>query len=243
MRIVILGNPSAIAAAAARIWAEKGAELLLLARNTGELERLAGDLRVRGARVETLPFESEKLAENPRWYEQVLAKMPRFEILLVAFGYLGNNKEALENPEAARRIAHLNFTATVEAVTPFVPRFAEWGGGTIAVISSVAGDRGRGANSVYGAAKAGVTAYVGALRNWLFPRGVRVVTIKPGLIRTPMTAHLPSTPVTSTPQRIAPALVRAVEKGRSVVYLPGYWRWIMLIIRLLPEWLFKRLHT
>ena len=129
----------------------------------------------------------------------------------------------------------------VSLLTRAAQRLEAQGSGCIAALSSVAGDRGRGSNLVYGAAKAGLTAFLSGLRNRLSGAGVRVVTVKPGFVDTPMTDHLPKNPLYASPERVARDVVRAIDTGADVVYTPWWWRFVMLAVRLIPERLFKRL--
>lgn len=239
--VVVVGATSAVAQAAIRIWAQRGTELTLIARNAGELERIAADARVRGApAVATVVGDLTNItfiAETAR-----AMHVPR--VALVAYGSLTDSSRA--DGDATYLVSELNanFTSAALWAQTLAERMAadSANGGTIAVISSVAGDRGRGSNHAYGAAKAGLTAFCSGLRARMAARRVHVVTVKPGFIDSPMTAHIAKKgALWATPETIARGIVKGIDKKRDVVYLPGFWRLIMLIITHVPEGIFKRL--
>ncbi len=242
MKIVVFGATSGIAAACIRLWAARGDRLHLFARNLEQLDRLATELRDRWrAEVRLDGFDacdSDSLSRAAGLLEQESEKP---DLILLAFGELGRNREVLYDPAAALRITQVNYTATAELLLRLLPLLERGDCRRLAVISSVAGDRGRAGLAVYGAAKAAVTSLTDGLRGWLHPRGVRVTVIKPGPIRTAMTAHLPPSALLSTPERIAPVIVRAVDRSRNQVYVPGYWRLVMALVRWLPEGIMKRI--
>jgi short-subunit dehydrogenase len=239
-RVLIVGATSAIAAEVARRYAGRGASLVLTGRNPARLAAVGDDLRVRGAgSVET---EVLDLLERERHAAVVRrAFAGPLDLALLAHGDLPDQQRCQTDPGEAARTLELNLVATVELLTLLATEFETQGFGTIAVITSVAGDRGRRSNYVYGAAKAGVTVFLQGLRQRLRPAGVRVVTLKPGFVDTPMTAHLPRNPLASSPQRAARAICRAIESHRDVAYIPWFWRPVMALIRAVPEALFKRL--
>jgi short-subunit dehydrogenase len=154
---------------------------------------------------------------------------------------LGDQRAAELDFKLAELTYKTNLLSVVSMLTPVAAYFAAEKRGTIAVISSVAGDRGRQSNFIYGSAKGGLSLYLEGLRNRLHPSGVRVLTIKPGFVDTPMTAHLRRGALFASPERVATDISRAIERGRSVLYTPAFWFWIMAAIRLTPEVLFKRL--
>jgi short-subunit dehydrogenase len=238
--VLIVGATSAIAAEVARLYAGHGAGLVLTARNPGRLAAVGDDLRVRGASsVET---EVLDVLDRERHAGVVnRAFVGRLDVALLAHGDLPDQQRCQADPAEAARALELNLVATVELLTLLASQFEAQRSGTIAVITSVAGDRGRQSNYAYGAAKAGVSVFLQGLRQRLHPLGVRVVTLKPGFVDTPMTAHLPRNPLASSPQRAARAIYRAIETGRDVAYIPWFWRPIMALIRAVPESFFKRL--
>jgi short-subunit dehydrogenase len=178
-------------------------------------------------------------------HEAIIAKavesMGGLDIVLIAHGTLSDQKAC----EADRRLAELEFRtnclSVISLLAPIADLFERQGGGCIAVISSVAGDRGRGSNYVYGAAKGAVSLFLQGLRNRLHPKGVHVLTIKPGYVDTPMTAHLENNALFARPEDIARGIHRAIARKKDVVYLPSFWRFVMAIVRHIPEPFFKRL--
>ena len=161
--------------------------------------------------------------------------------VLMAHGVLGDQQEAEKSWLAASKILHTNFVGPASLLTHVANLLEEKRAGTIVVISSVAGDRGRQSNYVYGASKGGLTTWLQGLRNRLAPKGVRVLTVKPGFVDSPMTAHLPKNALFAKPEAIASGIMRAVAMKRNVVYLPFIWWPIMTVVRAVPEFLFKRL--
>jgi short-subunit dehydrogenase len=240
-RILLVGATSAIAQAAARILAERGDHLYLVARGKERLETVAADLRTRGAgRVETEVLDASDLPACEGVAARAEAALDGLDVVLVAHGTLGDQKASQASFEATQRELTTNFLSVVAILTPAANRFEETRAGTICVISSVAGDRGRQSNYVYGTAKAAVSTYLQGLRNRLHPAGVAVVTVKPGFVDTPMTAHLQKGILFASPEKIGKGIVRAMDKRRDVVYLPWFWRPILFIIRHVPEVAFKR---
>jgi short-subunit dehydrogenase len=236
-RVLVLGATSAIAQQVARLYAARGAELFLVARNQERLDAVAKDLRVRGASVTTAVAD----LDDPTLHEELLAGAAPLELVLLAHGVLGDAGETGRNAEAAEAVLRTDLLGPVSLLTRAAARLEAQRSGCIVALSSVAGERGRGSNPVYGAAKAGLTAFLSGLRNRLTRSGVRVVTVKPGFVDTPMTAHLPRNPLYASPERVARDLVRAVDAGVDVVYTPWWWRLVMIAVRLVPERLFKRL--
>ena len=230
MKILVLGATSAIAQAAARIWAARGDQLILVARSGERLSAVADDLRTRGGQVETLVQDLNDASLYPRLVQPV-------DLVLLAQGVLGDPAET--DPAAIERVLRTNLVGPAQLLTLIGEQLPP--GACIAALSSVAGDRGRAKNGVYGASKAGLDAFLSALRQKLGKRGVRVVTVKPGFVDTPMTAALEKTPLFASAEAVGRGLVRAVESGRDVVYLPWFWRFIMWVIRALPERLFKKM--
>ncbi len=244
MKTLILGANSAIAKAVADLLAQKGDELYLASRNHEETERFASHLRVKyGVRTHADHFDATAYDTHGPFVGRVLERMGEIDRVLIAFGYLGDQERAVRDFNEARRIIEINYVGAVSVLTHIVPYMERRGKGVIAAISSVAGDRGRASNFPYGSAKGGLSIYLSGLRSRLFRKGVRVVTIKPGFVDTPMTAHL-NLPkrLVSKPERVARDIVRAMERGGDVVYTPWYWGVIMGIIRAIPEPIFKRLN-
>jgi short-subunit dehydrogenase len=240
---VILGAGSAIARAIALEFAGRGYGLLLAGRDMEELERIAADARVRhGVEARALFFDALQPDSHEAFVESCRkASKDSIEGAVLCFGALGDQEQAQTDAAEARRIVDTNFTGAVSILGHFANHLEEKRRGFLCALSSVAGDRGRQSNYVYGAAKAGLTVFLQGLRNRLFRSGVRVVTIKPGFVDTAMTFGRPGMFLVASPQAAARSVVSAVEKEKDQAYVPGFWRWVMLAIRLLPERIFKRM--
>ena len=236
-RVLVLGATSAIAQQLARAYAERGAALFLVARNEQRLSAVADDLRVRGAQVQTAVAD----LDDPAAHEELLAGAAPLEIVFLAYGVLGDARETERSAEAAEAVLRSNLLRPISLLTRAATLLEAQRGGCIVALASVAGDRGRASNAVYGASKAGLAAFLSGLRNRLARSGVRVITVKPGLVDTPMTGHLSKNRLYSSPERVARDLIRAVDGRSDVVYTPWWWRWVMLVLRLIPEPVFKRL--
>ena len=241
--VLVLGATSAIAQGVMRLYAARGAKLFLVARDPVRLDAVADDLRVRGAAaVDTLASDLNVRDDHPSVVAAAIDALNEMDLVFVAHGILPDQAECEAEATAALDSIDLNFMSIVSLLTPLANHLEARKAGAIAVISSVAGDRGRQSNYVYGAAKSGLDAFLGGLRNRLYKSGVHVLTVKPGFVSTPMTAHLEQTgPLWARPDEVAAGIVQAVDKRRNVIYLPWFWAGIMLIIRSIPEWLFKRL--
>lgn len=242
-RVLILGATSAIAEETARIFASKGDRLCLVGRRVDRLEQMAADLRVRGApQVETLAADLNEMERHGALIDAAAAALGGLDTALVAHGTLGDQARAQADWAYAESEIRTNFLSAASLLTQLANRFEAQKAGAVAVISSVAGDRGRQSNYVYGAAKAGLTAFTSGVRNRLAPLGITVVTVKPGFVDTPMTAHIAKKgPLFVKPAVVARGIHAALVKGRDVVYLPFFWRYIMAIITAVPEAIFKRL--
>jgi short-subunit dehydrogenase len=242
MRLLVLGGTSAIAQSAARNFAADRADILLVGRNQAGLDSVRGDLLVRGARsVTTLVADLGDVQGHPGLIERAIKELGGLDAVLIAHGSLPDPKLAHRSVEVALREFQVNAVSYVSLLTLLANELESRRAGCIAVISSVAGERGRGSNYLYAAAKAAVTAFSGGLRARLHASGVRVVTIKPGLIDTPMTASFKKGPLFVGPEVVGRRIYEAMLKGEDVVYTPGFWAPIMLAIRLIPERIFKRL--
>ncbi|HEY3697828.1 MAG TPA: SDR family oxidoreductase [Spongiibacteraceae bacterium] len=240
--IVIIGATSAIAEACARRWAERPAQFFLVARNSVRLEQIKSDLQARGASADSYLLDANDLSAHAAMVGAANQTLGRIDIVLVAHGTLADQKACEQS--AANAVAEIgtNGTSAISLLTHFANVLEAQRSGTLAVISSVAGERGRPSNYVYGAAKAMVTAFCEGLRARLFKIGVHVLVIKPGFVATPMTAgmNLPAA-LTATPEVVAIDIDNAIRRKRDVLFTPWFWRWIMLIIRLIPSAIFKKL--
>jgi decaprenylphospho-beta-D-erythro-pentofuranosid-2-ulose 2-reductase len=240
-RILIVGATSAIATEVARAYAERGARLFLTGRNPQRLAAVAEDIGVRGGGdVEIAELDVLDIGSHAAVVEQAFAS-GGLDAALIAHGTLPEQTACQQSPAETVRALEVNFTATAALLTLLANRFEAQRRGTIAVITSVAGDRGRQSNYVYGAAKGGLAVFLQGLRNRLHHAGISVVTLKPGFVDTPMTAGMPRNPLFSTARRAGRSIHRAMEGRRDVAYVPWFWRPIMALIRSLPEPVFKRL--
>jgi short-subunit dehydrogenase len=240
--ILIIGATSAIARATAKIYAQKGNHLFLVARNEVQLERNGADLQVRGATsVHTEALDLNQFEQHGPLIDKVFDVMGRVDIVLIAHGTLPDQAECAADVEKTLFELNTNAISIISLLTHLANRMEQQHFGTIAVISSVAGDRGRQSNYVYGAAKGMVTVFMQGLRNRLFKSGVNVLTIKPGFVDTPMTREFKKGLLWVKPEVIARGIIKAISKGKSEVYLPRFWSLIMWIIRTIPETIFKRL--
>jgi len=238
--VLVLGAASDMGLAIAHRFAAEKANLILAARESGRLETDATDLRVRyGIQVTLADFDILRTERHAAFLDG-LGALPDIAVCVV--GLLGEQKTAEADPVQAELILQTNFNAPALLLGAIATRMEARGTGSIVGISSVAGDRGRASNYVYGSAKAGFTAFLSGLRNRLAKSGVQVLTVKPGFVRTKMTAgmKLPG-PITADPGEIGQAVLAAVRSRRDVIYVRPVWRLIMTIIRLIPEKIFKRL--
>ncbi|MDD2769955.1 MAG: SDR family oxidoreductase [Methylococcus sp.] len=241
-KILIVGATSAIAQATARRFAQHGDRLYLLGRDPGRLEALAQDLKVRGAEsVSCAGFEAGNFPSHPALLDRAIEALGGIDIALIAHGTLPDQRACEQSFEAALPELKTNVLGTISLLTHLANRMEAQGSGTIAVISSPAGDRGRQSNYVYGSAKAMVTVFCQGLRNRLYRSGVHVLTIKPGFVDTPMTAAFDKGALWAQPEQVAAGIEQAIRKRKNSVYLPGFWAFIMLAIKHIPEAVFKRL--
>jgi len=241
-KILIVGATSAIAEATARRFAARGDRIMLAGRNTARLEQIAADLKSRGAdRVGVAAFDAAQAGDPSTLIEHAAQTMDGLDVALIAHGTLPSQPDCAASVEKTLAEFQTNALSVIALATVLANHFEAQRSGSIAVISSVAGDRGRQSNYVYGAAKGTVSLFLQGLRNRLVKSGVQVLTIKPGFVDTPMTAEFKKGALWAKPDGIARGIVSAIDGRRDVVYLPGFWRWIMLIIRHIPEPIFKRM--
>lgn len=242
MKMLILGATSAIAHEAAKCFAGEGAELFLVGRTAEKLEAVAQDLKVRGAkRVETSLLDLAELERHRELIDRAVEMLGGLDTVLISHGTLGDQQKCQQSVEETLKEFTTNCTSVISLLTILGNYFEQQRHGCIAVVTSVAGDRGRRSNYVYGTTKGAVSLFVQGLRSRLYKAGVSVVTIKPGLVDTPMTAGLKKGPLFASPRVVGEGIYRAIKRRKEVVYLPPYWRALMLIVKLLPEKVFKRL--
>src|SRR5579872_3116695 len=237
--VLLLGASSDIAVALARDFASQGHSVQLAARNVERLLPLKSDIAIR-YRVECTLHEFD--AADPTTHASFYAGLPtRPDSTVCIFGYLGDQQKAESDWQECQRIIQVNYVGAVSILNLVADEYAGLGKGTIVGISSVAGERGRQSNYFYGSAKAGFTAYLSGLRNRLFHHGVHVLTVKPGFVYTRMTENMPlPKPLTATPEQVAIAIDKAMKKKKNTIYVKWFWRWIMLIIKSIPEPIFKK---
>jgi short-subunit dehydrogenase len=240
--ILIIGATSAIAEATARRFAHNGDRLYLVARNQERLAAMASDLKTRGAtQVETMVLDVNDTAKHADLISQAETTMGELDTILIAHGTLSDQKACEASFDETLKELQTNCLSVISLLTHVANRFEEQKRGTIVAISSVAGDRGRQSNYVYGTAKAAVTTFLQGLRNRLYRSGVTVITIKPGFVDTPMTASFRKGKLWASPEQIGKGIDLAIKRKNDVVYLPWFWKFTMVVIKLLPETFFKKI--
>lgn len=241
-KILIFGATSAMAAETAKIWATKGHELYLVARDGSKLSAVAADLRVRGAKT---VHEKQCDLSDQKLYATLIndacTTLGELDIVLIAHGTLSDQLKAQNDLSYALNEINLNFLSQAALSALVANYFEKHGRGQLAVISSVAGDRGRQSNYVYGSAKAGLNTFLQGLRNRVSKSDVQVLTIKPGFVDTPMTANIKKNPLFVGPHVVGKAIVRALDQGKDEIYVPWFWCGIMFLIKAIPERVFKRM--
>lgn len=243
-RILVIGATSAIATACCRLWAEQGHEFFLVARDAEKLQQTAQDLEARGAKsVNSFTMDVLDTPQHALMLQQFISTHRQIDIALVAHGTLPDQAACEQDAELALQEFSINGSSVISLLSLLAEQFTLQRCGSLAVISSVAGDRGRPSNYLYGSAKAAVSAFCEGLHARLFKIGVHVITIKPGFVDTPMTQGLalPQALVVS-PDYVAKHIVKAIDKKKAVLYTPRFWTLIMLIIRNIPTFIFKRLN-
>jgi decaprenylphospho-beta-D-erythro-pentofuranosid-2-ulose 2-reductase len=241
-RMVIFGATSAIAEATAREFARRGDALSLVGRSPERLAAMAADLKIRGAsHVAVFSQDLRDASSYETLLEAASTALGGLDAALIAHGTLSDQQACEASTERLLDELQTNAISVMMLCTHLANRFEAQKRGVIAVISSVAGDRGRRSNYVYGSAKAAVTAFTSGMRQRLRPAGVFVVTIKPGFVDTPMTAAFKKGFLWASPASVGKAIARAMMNGTPVIYTPGFWRPIMWIIRAIPEFVFRRL--
>lgn len=242
MKVLIIGATSALAHEAAKCFAKDGAELFLVARSSEKLGTIADDLKVRGAqRTETCVLDLDELDQHAAMLEQAITTLGGLDMLLIAHGVLGDQQKLEQSVEETLKNFATNCTSVISLLTISANYFERQKRGCIAVISSVAGDRGRKSNYVYGTAKAAISTFLQGLRNRLATSGVTVLTIKPGFVDTPMTAHTKKGLLFANARNVGQGIYQAMIKQKDVVYLPWFWQPIMFVVCSIPERIFKRL--
>ena len=242
-KILVLGATSGIAEATCRIWAGQGARLFLVARNGDKLAAVAADLKTRGASyVDTAVADLDDTTQHATLLAHAINSLTGMDVAYLAHGVLGEQLHAEQDFGHAAQILHTNFIAPVSLLTWLANYCVQRHAGVLAVISSVAGDRGRKSNYLYGSSKAGLSAFLGGLRNRVDREGVTVLTIKPGPVKTAMTASMKGSEKFADVNKVAQTIVNAIDKRRDSLYVPFKWQPIMFVIRNIPESIFKKLN-
>jgi decaprenylphospho-beta-D-erythro-pentofuranosid-2-ulose 2-reductase len=242
-KVVILGATSGIALEVERQLARRGAELLLVARSRQRLAVLEADLLVRGAKqVVTYAADLASIPQHAQVFDFVRQSQPEYDTVLLAYGSMQDQNDCEMSVDVLLDQLNVNFVSAAAILTLFAADLEQRAKGCLAVISSVAGDRGRRSNYVYGSAKGALSLFLEGLRSRLHPAGVKVITIKPGPVQTAMTDHLPNAARFAEPGLAARDIVRALDRrSPDVLYTPWFWRHIMTAVRQIPDTLFKRL--
>jgi len=242
-KVLVLGATSGIAEATCRIWAQQGASLFLIARNADKLNVVAADLKTRGAAyIDTAVIDLDDTESHPELLTDAIGSLGGLDVAYLAHGVLGDQAEAERETEHAEDILYTNLISPVSLLTWLANYCVKQHSGVIAVLSSVAGDRGRKSNYVYGSSKAGLTAFLQGLRNRVDREGVTVLTIKPGPVKTAMTANMKGNEKFADVDAVAATIVKAIDKKKDTLYVPGIWSPVMLVVRTIPEFIFKKLN-
>lgn len=241
--VAFLGATRGMGQAVARRLAERGDRLFLLGRDPEALSRTADDLAVRspqGYRPQGTHLDLEDPTTFAPALEAAAQALGGFDTVVCTAGLFATTDQLADDPERAARMVTVDFSHTVFFLEEAKRRLLERGGGTLCAFGSVAGDRGRKPAGLYGASKAGLAHYLEALDHRHHGDGLTVVCVKPGFVRTAMTAGMPEPPFAGEPDRVADDVVRALDRGTPVVYTPSIWRWVMTVIRLLPRFVMRR---
>jgi decaprenylphospho-beta-D-erythro-pentofuranosid-2-ulose 2-reductase len=241
--VLVLGGDSDIAVATTRSLIARGArDIALAGRNLEHLAARAAQLRDAGAeRVETALFDADAVESHGRFFEAVFAELGHVDVVLLAFGVLGMQDEAERDATAAVAVVRTNFLGATSAAIHAAERLRKQGQGTLVVFSSVAAQRPRRSNFVYGASKAGLDALSEGLAFALRDQGVQVLTVRPGFVTTKMTAGMHRAPFSTTPEKVAEATVAAIASGAELIWVPGILRHVMWAMKLVPRPIFRRL--
>ena len=242
MKVVFLGATKGMGRALARAMAAKGAEIVLLGRDLADLERSAADLRVHGARCAAVAA-CDLLAPQSfaAAFTAAQEALGHFDTVVVTAGLFGTQEELEADSARTEKMLTANFTNTILFCEEARQHLLAAGGGTLCVFSSVAGDRARKPVILYGASKAGLSYYLNGLDHRYRAEGLKTVLVKPGFVKTGMTAALSPPPFAGEPDDVANVVLKAIEKGKPVVYAPPIWSLIMLVIRLLPRFVMRRI--
>ena len=240
-RILVIGATSGIAEATMRHLVSPGSQFCLVGRNEEKLAAVAADLRTRGASdAFTMALDLDRIEDHIPMLQSAVRQLGTIDLAFIAHGVLGDQIAAQSDYAEVERVFHTNFLSTVSLITWLANYFEQQHSGTLAVISSVAGDRGRKKLYVYGASKAALTTFLSGVRNRIDRSGAHVMTIKPGTIATKMTADMKRNPLTATADAAGKGIAAAIRARKDVAYIPGFWALIMFVIRSIPESIFKK---
>jgi decaprenylphospho-beta-D-erythro-pentofuranosid-2-ulose 2-reductase len=241
--VLVLGGTSEIGVATARaLVARRARTVILAARDPGRCSEAVEELRSAGAdRVEAVSFDARDTASHPAFVEDIASRFGDVDLALVAFGVLGDQDEAASDSSRAVDLIETNFTGAASVMIPLAERMKSGGHGTIVVLSSVAGERARKSNFVYGASKAGIDAFAQGLGDSLAGTGVNVMVVRPGFVRTKMTEGLDEAPLSTTPEAVAGEIVKGLARGSHTVWAPPPLRAVMSVLRHVPRPIFRRL--
>jgi decaprenylphospho-beta-D-erythro-pentofuranosid-2-ulose 2-reductase len=239
--ILLIGATSAIAEELAKCYAAQGHRLVLWGRNKAHLESMGKNLEVLGAGgIDITEIDLDNCEQHAVALKNTVSEVGTLDLAIIAHGVLPDQSVVQNDFQQIHASIHTNFLTYASLLTVLADYFESIRSGTIVSITSVAADRGRKSNYVYGSAKAGASAFTDGLRGRLAPSGVHVVNIKPGMVDTPMTQHLKKGLLFASPKTVADGILKAVSKKKATAYVPGYWRLIMFIIRSIPESIFKK---
>jgi len=242
-KILIIGATSAIAKSCAYIWASKNSSIILVGRNIKKLDIIKTELINKGSPwVHTFEIDLNNLNDHNPMLDFSEKEFGEIDIVFIAHGILTNQKICENNITETINVINTNAISTISLLTEISKRFINKKKGIIAVITSVAGDRGRASNYIYGSTKSMVSTFISGLRQRLDKHNISVIDIKPGFIDTPMTEGLKKNFLWVKPSTIAPIIVKNIEKKRSVIYVPYYWKAIMILIKSIPEFIFKKIN-
>jgi decaprenylphospho-beta-D-erythro-pentofuranosid-2-ulose 2-reductase len=241
--LLVLGGGSDIGLATARAFVADGTRTVILAgRKPEALEGAAEDLRRRGAtKVDLVSFDADDLEAHAAFVDVIFGRPEDIDVVLLAVGVLGDQAWAERDPDAATALLRTNLVGPISVLTSVAERLRGQGHGAIVVLSSVAGERARRSNYVYGASKAGLDAFCQGLGDRLVGTGVHVLVVRPGFVRSKMTAGRRATPFGTRPDAVAAAIVRGLRRDAEIVWVPPTLRWVMVVLRHLPRPLFRRL--
>ena len=241
--VLVLGAGSDIAQATVRkLVASRARTIVLAARDPESVAAFADELRGLGAtNVDTIAFDAHDIDHHEAFVNDLFARAGDVDLAILAFGVLGDQEVAERDGAAAIEIAQVNYLGSVSTAVPISQRMRDQGHGTIVALSSVAGERARRSNFVYGSSKAGMDAFFQGLGDALVGSGVKVMVVRPGFVHTKMTEGMEAAPLSTTPEAVADAIVKGIERGTETVWVPSTMRYVMSVLRHVPRPVFRKL--